>query len=261
MSRIKQKKQGVINSLVWTQQDNSIATLSYDGTDFDVSKPLTFADRVYLPNGSAAAPSLSFTNTTPMGMYRSGSNVIGFATAGSERVTIDAQGDLNVGTNISIGNGGTGSIIGDKKAVVEGTGAAVPLTAADSGKVFFINADTGATTYTLPTPAAGLHYKWIVTANCNAATIIKTADTTDTTGDMLRGCLFLHSADNDTTVVEAAGDVNTLTLDDDLANSTCGIGSWVEIICNEDPTWFVTGMINGTTDSDGTGAALFSDTD
>lgn len=261
MSRIKQKKLGNTNYLVWTHQDNTTASISFDGTDFHVSKPLTFADVVYLPAGTAAAPSLAFTDTTVMGIYRSGSNVIGFSTAGSERVTIDGQGDLNVGTYISIGNGGTGQIVGDKKAVVEGTGAAVVLTAADSGKVFFINADSGATTYTLPAPVAGLHFKWIITANNDSATIIKTADTTDTTGDMLRGCLFLHSTDNDTTVVEAASDVNTLTLDDNLANSTCGIGSWVEVICTEDPTWFVTGMINGTTDTDGTGAALFSDTD
>lgn len=41
MSRIKQRKQGAINSLVWTQQDNSEVTISYDGTDFDISAPVT----------------------------------------------------------------------------------------------------------------------------------------------------------------------------------------------------------------------------
>lgn len=258
MSRIKQKKQGVINSLVWTQQDNSTAFISYDGSDFDVSSPLTFASRVYLADGTAAAPSLSFTNTTPMGMYRSGSNVIGFATAGSERVTIDAQGDINVGTYISIGNGGTGSIIGDKKAVVEGTGAAVILTAADSGKVFFVNADTGATAYTLPAPAAGLHFKWIVTANCDNATTIATADLTDTSGDMYKGGLLVCAAAAVNTFVEAGANVNTITLDDNVVNGACGAGSWLEVICNEDPTWFVTGVINSTTDADGVGSAIFS---
>lgn len=43
MSRIKQKKQGVINSLVWTQQDNRTASISYDGTDFDIDAPITVA--------------------------------------------------------------------------------------------------------------------------------------------------------------------------------------------------------------------------
>ena len=40
MSRIKQRKQGVVNSLVWTNQNNSEATISYDGTDFDISAPV-----------------------------------------------------------------------------------------------------------------------------------------------------------------------------------------------------------------------------
>lgn len=43
MSRIKQKKQGVINSLVWTQQNNTDAAISYDGTDFDISAPVAIA--------------------------------------------------------------------------------------------------------------------------------------------------------------------------------------------------------------------------
>lgn len=240
---------------MWTQQDNKTATLSFDGTYFDLDK------QVKLTNGTAAAPSLVFDDTTVMGIYRAGSNVIGFSTAGSERVTIDAQGDINVGSYISIGNGGNDQIVGDKKAVVEGTGAAVDLDASMSGSVFFINSDSGATTYTLPAPVAGLHYKWIFTNNNNDATIITTTDHTDTTGDMLRGCLFLHSTDNDVTVLEASGDVNTLTLDDNVANAACGYGSWVEIICTEDPIWFVTGMINGNSDTDGTGAAMFSDVD
>lgn len=46
MSRIKQKKQGVVNSLVFTQQDNTVATISYDGTDFDFSAPASFASSV-----------------------------------------------------------------------------------------------------------------------------------------------------------------------------------------------------------------------
>jgi len=135
------------------------------------------------------------------------------------------------------------------------------LTAADSGKTFFVNSDSGAATYTLPAPEVGLKFKWIVTANTTTALVIKTADITDTTGDMLRGGLLVCSAAAINTFAEASGDVNTLTLDDDVNNSGCGIGSWVEIICTEDPTWFVTGVINGNTDVDGTGSAIFTDAD
>ena len=47
-------------------------------------------------NGTAANPTIYFTNSTGVGFYRSASNVLGIATAGTERVTIDAQGDINV---------------------------------------------------------------------------------------------------------------------------------------------------------------------
>lgn len=40
MQKIKQKKSGVVNSLVWTREDNDTATISYDGTDFDLSAPI-----------------------------------------------------------------------------------------------------------------------------------------------------------------------------------------------------------------------------
>jgi hypothetical protein len=138
--------------------------------------------------------------------------------------------------------------------------ASATLTAVDSGKVFFIG-DSAAVNYILPTCEAGLKFKWIVIANENDATTITTSDTTDTTGEMLRGGLLVHSAPAINTFVEAAGDVNKLTLDDNVADCGCGIGSWVEIIGTKAKTWFVTGVINGTSDNDGTGAALFSDVD
>jgi hypothetical protein len=139
--------------------------------------------------------------------------------------------------------------------------ASTTLVAADSGKTFFVDAATAAATYTLPTPVAGLKFKFIWVANCDNAVIIQTADTTDTTGDMLRGGLLVCAAAAVNTFVEAASDVNTLTIDDNVVNAGGGIGSWVEIICAEDAVWYVTGVINSTTDADGTGSALFTDAD
>lgn len=139
--------------------------------------------------------------------------------------------------------------------------ATATLTAADNGKIFWVDGSTSAATFTLPAPEVGLHFKWIWTANCNNAVAIKTADTTDTSGDMLRGGLLVCSAAAVNTFVEAAGDVNTLTLDDNVANAGAGAGTWVEVMCTEDAVWFVTGVVNGNTDADGNGSALFTDTD
>ena len=135
------------------------------------------------------------------------------------------------------------------------------LTAADSGKTFFVDAATTAANYTLPAPVAGLKYKFIWVANCNNAVTITTADTTDTTGDMLRGGLLVSAAAAVNTFVEAASDVNKATFDDNVENGAAGIGSWVEIICAEDAVWYITGVVNSTTDADGVGSAIFSDVD
>jgi len=70
MSRIKQKKQGVINSLVWTQQDTNTASLSYDGTDFDFDSPVTIAGALTatgaLTIGGAATITGSLTVDMPV---------------------------------------------------------------------------------------------------------------------------------------------------------------------------------------------------
>lgn len=136
------------------------------------------------------------------------------------------------------------------------------LTAAQSGAVFFVNADTSTATYTLPTPKAGLNFKWIFTGDCDNPTIIQTADNTDTSGDMFEGGLLLVSTVDLVQYIESGGaDVNTLTVDDNTDNRACGAGSWIHIYCTEDPSWLVTGVINGGTDSNGNGSAMFSDAD
>jgi hypothetical protein len=139
-----------------------------------------------------------------------------------------------------------------KKVVEEGLSQT--LTAADSGKVFFINSDTTAADYVLPAPSAGLTFKWVWVNDCNNAMTITTADTTDTTGDMFKGGLLICSAAAVNNIEEAGANISKLTFDDNVANQAAGTGTWVEITCTEDPTWFVSGVVNSTTDADSTGS-------
>lgn len=181
-------------------------------------------------------------------------------------VPVPDTATVNVINEASSGSGVTvegvllkdNSITGIKESI--SAVASTTLTAADSGKVFFIG-DSAAVDYVLPVCEAGLRYKWIVIANENDATTITTSDTTDTTGEMLRGGLLVCAAAAVNTFVEASGDINKITLDDNVENGACGIGSWLEIIGTKAKTWFVTGVINSTTDSDGVGSAIFSDVD
>lgn len=150
------------------------------------------------------------------------------------------------------------SITGIKENI--SAAASTNLTAADSGKVFFIG-DSAAVNYVLPTCEAGLRYKFIVIADETDATTITTSDTTDGTGEMLRGGLLVSAAAAVNTFIEASGNINKITLDDNVENGACGIGSWIEIIGTKAKTWFVTGVINSTTDADGVGSTIFSDVD
>jgi len=134
------------------------------------------------------------------------------------------------------------------------------LTAAMSGQVFFINDDTVGAIYTLPAPVAGLTYKWIWTAdNTNQMKFI-TADLTDSTGDMFSGGLISANAAAANTFVEAvpASNINTLIVDNNDAENYGGIGSWIEITCTEDPTWYVTGVLNANGEGAGAGSQLFT---
>lgn len=62
---------------------------------------------VLFPNGAAATPSISFTNSPTTGLFRSAADVIGFGTAGVERWVINSSGAFNPTLNntYDIGNG------------------------------------------------------------------------------------------------------------------------------------------------------------
>ena len=49
------------------------------------------------PSGGAAAPSISFSSDVDTGLFRPGADSIGFATGGSERARLDANGRLGIG--------------------------------------------------------------------------------------------------------------------------------------------------------------------
>jgi len=54
--------------------------------------------KVITADGGADAPSYTFGNDTDLGVFRAGTDILGFSTAGSERMRIDASGNVGVGT-------------------------------------------------------------------------------------------------------------------------------------------------------------------
>jgi hypothetical protein len=119
---------------------------------------------------------------------------------------------------------------------VEIISAAQTLTAADSGKVFILDAAAGATV-TLPTLAEGLKFKFVVGANFATSNwVIDSAE-----GDNINGII----SDMGATVagVPAVGEDQI-----NFVNSAESIGDWVELVCDySNSQWLVSGAcaLNG----------------
>jgi len=52
-------------------------------------------------NGSASAPSFSFSNSTGTGMFLPSGNTLGFATNGAQRITVTSDGKVGIGTTFA----------------------------------------------------------------------------------------------------------------------------------------------------------------
>jgi hypothetical protein len=132
-------------------------------------------------------------------------------------------------------------------------------TVADSGTMFTIS--TTAEAIVLPLCSAdniGTNFTFIwPVANGNNPTTITTGDTTDTTGDVFIGGLYVHSAAAVNTYATAGSDISRLLFDDDVANAACGAGSHVKCTMISATQWFIEGAINGAADTDGDGSAMF----
>ena len=119
----------------------------------------------------------------------------------------------------------------DNSANVEVVTTANVITAAESGTTYFLNHATGFAS-TLPAPAAGLRYKFVVTTQPTSGndTIV-----TDSGDNVIEGM-----ADVDSTLVLAANE-DTIN----LVASTCIVGDWVEVV-SDGTSWFVSGASGAT---------------
>ena len=78
------------------EQPKPLMLFGGGGEEIVVSKT-SGAQSFELPNGTVSAPSLTFTNDTNTGLYRIGADNLGFSTGGTERLRINADGQVRTG--------------------------------------------------------------------------------------------------------------------------------------------------------------------
>ncbi len=144
------------------------------------------------------------------------------AATGAAPSVAPTGGDTNI--DISIIGKGTGGVL--MKPASEIVTATNVITAAESGKVFFLNSATEFAS-TLPAPAQGLHYKFIVTAAPSGASY-----TIGTNG----GANIIEGAAEVANSAVAAVNEDTITFTDGAA----AVGDWVEVV-SDGTSWFVSG--------------------
>lgn len=111
------------------------------------NKKITYEDLLSnAPNGTAAAPSISFNSDSDTGVFRPGANQFAIATGGTQRVHVDSSGNVGIGTDaplekfhINAGSSGVTSAIGGVDGAVISTGAG-----RTGGLIFFTPNDRSA---------------------------------------------------------------------------------------------------------------------
>ena len=160
---------------------------------------------------------------------------------------IDTSGNIS-GTGTSKLTGAT-NFVKDYESITDATKT---LTAADSGTTYGFNRAAGIVV-TLPTPAAGVHYTFLVETTFTGAGQIKTATTDGTDGFLGTAFLFDTGEIGETDNFHPAASNDVI----DLGQVEQGwlTGGFIRLTGVNTTTWFVEAFLMG----DGTLATPFTD--
>jgi hypothetical protein len=160
---------------------------------------------------------------------------------------VDASGNVS-GTGTMKMTGAT-NFVKDYESITDATKT---LTAADSGTVYGFNRAAGIVV-TLPTPAAGIHYQFLVETTFTGAGQIKTATTDGTDGFLGTAFLFDTGEIGETDNFHPASSNDVI----DLGQVEQGwlTGGFIRLTGVNTTTWFVEAFLMG----DGTLATPFTD--
>lgn len=165
--------------------------------------------------------------------YISNGDALGMK-ANDEVIVIDETNNLKFETIVtSVTAGGAASLGISSADAVQTLAAAKTVTAAETGTTFFLGLAGGFTT-TLPAPAAGLRYKFVVSVDPTTSYVI----VTNGGADIMKGGVNELEVD---TADDGPYDNNADTLN--LVANIAVVGDWVEFI-SDGTSWFFTGQTN-----------------
>tara|TARA_R100001163_G_C5002938_1_gene151435 strand:- start:253 stop:837 length:585 start_codon:yes stop_codon:yes gene_type:complete len=171
------------------------------------------------------------------------------AGTGAETTNFDIDASGNVSGTGTMKMTGATNFVKDYESI---TTATKTLTAADSGTVYGFNKADGIVV-TLPTPAAGVHYTFLVETTFTSAGQIKTATTDGTDGFLGTAFVFDTGEIGETDNFHPAASNDVI----DLGQVEQGwlTGGFIRLTGVNTTTWFVEAFLMG----DGTLATPFTD--
>jgi hypothetical protein len=112
----------------------------------DSNGNITLTNNFYVPLGSAAAPSISFTGDTNTGIYSPGADTLAISTNGIGRLTIDSSGNINIDS---------GTVYVDAVNNRLGIGTSSPIEILDCKGNIVLGAQNAASASLQPTSGSG----------------------------------------------------------------------------------------------------------
>jgi hypothetical protein len=165
----------------------------------------------------------------------------------TDNFTVDSSGNVS-GTGTMKMTGAT-NLLSDYESITDATKT---LTSADSGTVFGFNRAAGIVV-TLPTPAAGVQYQFLVETTFSGAGQIKTATTDGTDGFLGTAVVYDAGVASDNQSFNPASSNDVI----DLGSIEQGwlTGGWIKLTGVNTTTWWVEAFLMG----DATLATPFTD--
>ena len=208
---------------------------TFSGTGLNIaSGDAYYIDDTSVLNATTLGTNVVTSSLTTVGALGSGSIATGFGAIdnGSSAITTTGTvtyGTLNDGTTSLTATVAELNAAADTDTRVENVTSTNSITAAETGKTFFLNSGTEFES-TLPAPAAGLEYTFIVKAAPSGASYeIKTNGDTDILIGLVTCATAddLGATDNDADVISFVG-------------GSAVVGDWVRVV-SDGTSWYFSG--------------------